>query len=434
MAQVSPITIQRMPLRIASDDRLNSYNHHALAPWLAETGYLTPLFLHRRQRALDAFNMARVMSPRLADWMLARPAAVLQLSREQIERLLGVAARTEYGTRVGAGEDTALRAIADELAGALAVEKDDATAPLPDPGPDGFFVRMSHCSPKDADGGDLLPVFSIREALGKIIASRRTVHTLISLCVPPSGCDADIAVDGKIYLFPYVRIDKLSEWRCFVHGGRVVAISQTRFHQHNRNGISDEALQRLVTQARELWDDIQVGLNFDSCALDVYGEVGDPDFRLRLIEINPGGPYLGSGSLLFHWLDDKDILQPSITDTVPSTVVRIVAPNTRVGHKERKLERPEVYQIGRASRIQDELDCLKTRGFGWVLEEQTHRKFMDTPIPGMESGRMFVTRKAALNEFKDLGGIDENSAGGPGDHPRFVKLRKAWLESRQEDG
>ncbi|KAF7532332.1 hypothetical protein G7054_g8072 [Neopestalotiopsis clavispora] len=414
-----PIVIQRMPLRTSADDRLNSYNHHALAPWLAQTGYLTPTFLRCRQDAVDEFNMGRVMTPAVAQRMLRRPLVVLRPSREQLDQLLGVAARSKYGARLVDDKAIAesLKRISDEF------------PPLPAPLPEGgLFVRMSHCSPKDADGGDLKPIYSVHEALVKIVSSKRTVQSLISLLAKASNDPKEEIADSQIFLSPYANIDKLSEWRCFIHGDQVVAISQTRFHTHNYD-LSDDALHRLVWQARALWRDIRPSLGFDSCALDVYAEARTSDFELKLIEINPGGPFLGSGSLLFHWLDDSDILQP---ETFQSTIVRIVPPHGSQVPGMSKLGRDEAYQIGRAGIIQNELECMRKRGLAWVLDAPSHEKFMSIPVPGAEPGMYFTTRKAALSVFERKFGGSENKSTGEGvlgNHPRFVKLQRAWAES-----
>ncbi|KAI1862216.1 uncharacterized protein JN550_010372 [Neoarthrinium moseri] len=309
------------------------------------------------------------------------------------------------------GVRPALQALSDELPQPAEVTES------------GFFVRMSHCSPKDADNGDLKPVNNIREALIKIISSKRTVQSLLSLCTAVA-CD----VDSKIFLFTYAKIDKLSEWRCFIHNDRVVAISQTRFHCHNYD-LSDESLRRLVEQARLSWRDISPTLGFTSCALDVYAKARNSEFDLRLIEINPGGPHLGSGSLLFHWLDDRATLQPGVFE---HTVVRVVPPHSPQSPGEPQLVRNEGYQIGWAGIIQDELKCIRDRGLESILDVTNHDRFMNIRVPGADLEWHLTTRKAALSSFEvNFGGsatrdVTERTGGN---HPRFVKLQKAWSES-----
>ena len=146
------IIIERLPLRTSPEDRLNSYNHHALAPWLAETGYITPLYLHQREALRTPFNMARWLTPAVEKHMLAKPGRILQLTPEQIKTLLTAAAISDYGENEYDTVNKLLRDLANEF----------GSRPLPEPQcncfppetAETFFVRMSTCSPKDADGGN----------------------------------------------------------------------------------------------------------------------------------------------------------------------------------------------------------------------------------------------------------------------------------------
>ncbi|EQB51035.1 hypothetical protein CGLO_09473 [Colletotrichum gloeosporioides Cg-14] len=85
--------------------------------------------------------------------------------------------------------------------------------------PQGYFVRMSHCSPKDVDAGTLRPVFTIKDALAKLVSS------------------------NQLFFFPcHADLDRLSEWRCYINKNRVVTISQSKFYQCDHPGITDDAL------------------------------------------------------------------------------------------------------------------------------------------------------------------------------------------------
>ncbi|KAK1471205.1 hypothetical protein CTAM01_16636 [Colletotrichum tamarilloi] len=149
----------------------------------------------------------------------------------------------------------------------------------------------------------------MREAIVKLGSSKRTVQALLSLFYQ-LGQNGKFS-DNQVYFFPYYTdLDRLSEWRCYVNEAHIVAISQSRFYQPNHAGIIDEMLGRLASQARHLWSRIASDLNFKSCILDVYAEVLDPEFEIKLIGINPWGAHSGSGSLLFHWLDGAEILDP----------------------------------------------------------------------------------------------------------------------------
>ncbi|KAK1541076.1 hypothetical protein CPAR01_07065 [Colletotrichum paranaense] len=406
----TPMVIQRRPLNTSPSARLNSYNHHALAPWLAETGYLTPSYLARREQEIAPFNMGRWLTPQIQECMLNQPATIQHFTKDEVRQLLEVAAELNF--------DTAKAEKSDGLS-ELAAEMEQKTKGHPDATSAGYFIRTSHCSPKDADGGNLQPVNNIREALVKLVSSKRTVQALLSLFYQLSQ-DAN-SPDNQLYFFPYYTdLDRLSEWRCYVKEGRIVAISQSRFYQPNHGGITDEMLGRLATQARHLWSRIAPDLNFKSCILDVYAEVLDSEFEVKLIEINPWGAHSGSGSLLFHWLDDADILDPRQPDG--TTAIRLVECG-----EAKALTRDEAFQIGRGGIIEDELRCLRERGLEWVLEDDRHAEFMGLPVPDGQSG--LTTRKDGLEIFRK--GLDGDVMGvKPRNHPRFLKLKRVYEANR----
>lgn len=289
------IVIGWRPMRTRPDDRVNAYNHHALVPWLADTGFLTPLYFYNRAQEIRPFDMARWISPTaVRNNMLGQPAVVLDFTSENLKILLATAAISNYGS------EEKMHLVKDQLE-KMAAE----LGSLGDIPPEGFFVRASNCSLKDADDGNQKPLFSIYDGLVKIISSKRAVHSFLDL-----RTTTDL-VDHKIFFFPYFTgLDKLSEWRCFIFKGKVVAISQTRFYQNHHPGVKDSNLRELVKQARELWAEIAPTFDFESTILDLDADVREDEFRVRLIEMNPWGAHLGTGSLLFHWIDDKNILEP----------------------------------------------------------------------------------------------------------------------------
>ncbi|KAK2751187.1 hypothetical protein CKAH01_06373 [Colletotrichum kahawae] len=115
-------------------------------------------------------------------------------------------------------------------------------------------------------------------------------------------------------------------------------------------------------QVCRLWTEMSPELRFDSCVLDVYAEVKKPGFFVNLIEINPWGAHAGFGSLLFHWLDDADILNPTGSEPAPAVVIRLGEEG-----ESPVPSRDEAYRIGRERIIEDELRCLRGRGLEWVL-------------------------------------------------------------------
>ncbi|KAL2070987.1 hypothetical protein VTL71DRAFT_14013 [Oculimacula yallundae] len=415
------ILIGRRPLRTSPQDRVNAYNHHALAPWLAETGILTPLYFHRRAQEIRPFNMARwITPPAVGKHMLRRPTVVLDFTPEQLQRLLRAAAVSKYGIAEKVHlVSTDLEKMANELGDLGKVSSE------------GFFVRVSNCSLKDADDGNQKPLYTIYSALLKIISSKRAVHSLLDL---QSESDT---VDHKIFFFPYFAgLDKLSEWRCFIFRGEIVAISQTRFYQNHHSGVKDESLRELVRQARRLWQEIAPAFDFKSTILDLYADVRDDGFEVKLIEMNPWGAHLGTGSLLFHWIDDKEILEPQVS--TGRTVLRLVQAQSPGMATVKYLPKSQVNEVGHGSIIEDEMRVLRKRGLEWVLHPKETQRLMSLPVPGKARSEVTVTRAEALDRLRKNYGVDSETAfdgrevqiseAGMKLHARFKKMQRTYVE------
>lgn len=421
--------IQRKTLNTSPSARLNSYNRHALAPWLQETGYLTPKYFYLRDRALEPFNMGSWLSPTIQKHLLRPASLVVELSPSEISSLLEIAADAEYNVDA-ATQDPRLHGLSQRMKSAR------PQLTIPDLSAvdieAGFFIRMSPCSPKDVDGGNPQPVRSIIEALTKLVASKRTVASLLRLHNQANDCTTTESLNSKLFFFPYCDdLDPLSEWRCYVCKNTLVAISQSRFYQPNHPGITDNAIYSLVRQAQYLWTAVKPELSFDSCVLDVYAEVSQPRFGVHLIEVNPWGSHLGSGSLLFHWLNDSAILEPPRATDIAAVVVRLVEPGEAP-----VLLRNEAFMIGRGKKMDDELFCLRCRGLEWILEDEHHERFMALETPPGYSG--LTTLAGKLEMFKRQHGTEDDRKDSKDrsegkisrDHPLFLKLRRMYVGSK----
>ncbi|KAF7190584.1 hypothetical protein HII31_07743 [Pseudocercospora fuligena] len=410
---MAQIDIQRCPLKTSPNDRLNAYNRHALAPWIAETGYLTPAYLYRREKERLPFNMGRWMSQKVAASMLHPPLLGFHLNHEIVTRLLEIAMKCQYSTQLAKAYRADIDHLEDRFPSLIGSET-------------GYFVRLSESSPKDVDDGNLQPVHSVAGALQKLVCSKRAVQALLSIYQSD-----DRTTDNELYFFPYhAGLDRLSEWRCYIHNSEVVAISQSRFYQPYHEDVSDHALQNMVVQARRLWQEISTELPFTACALDIYAEVHKQDFAVSLIEINPYYPHVGSGSLLFHWLDDADILLAH--ELRNKTIVRLVSAE---GSKTKPLGRKEAYNIGREGIALDEIKVLRERGLHWILEPEHHHKFMALPVPGWRANMYLVTRQARLERFRvalEGGKQSEIADNAPEDHPRFRWVQKEYLRQQEQ--
>ncbi|KAF5521129.1 hypothetical protein CGCA056_v006134 [Colletotrichum aenigma] len=337
--------------------------------------------------------MGQWLSPAIQRHMLHPPFAVHRLSKTEVVALLEVASEVQYDmSKARKGEKL------QSLAGSINADIDG----FGKNSAQGYFVRMSHCSPKDADAGTLRPVFTIKDALVKLVSSERTVQVLLNLYYEYQH--ADEIPDPQLFFFPYhADVDRLSEWRCFIDKTRVVAIIQSKFYQCNHPAITDDALRSLAMQS--------------------------PDSVVGLIEINPWGAHAGSGSLLSHWLDDADILNRTGSESEPAVVIRLMEEG-----KSPVVSRDEAYRIGRERIIEDELRCLRKRGMEWILGDDAHAEFMELSLPAAYSRP--TTRKDGLEMFRRKRAVDDRIGDGKRsaarDHPRLIKLKRASLQGQQE--
>ena len=220
---------------------------------------------------------------------------------------------------------------------------------------------------------------------------------------------------------------KLSEFRAYIFEGGVTAISQTAFYHSNHSGIMDYALISLAEKVRRLWNAISSELEFTSCALDIYAEVGEEDFEVRLIEINPWGAHLGSGSLLFHWLDDAHILSYQ-----HETVVRIVEDD----REPPALTFDEICKIGRGTILYDELRHLRKKKLKWILENVYHKGFSKRKVKG--NPMRVATRADGLKWIRRLDKMERGEVieGGnefkPKTHLKYRRLQEySWEEDEE---
>eukprot|EP00466_Bigelowiella_natans_P011041 jgi/Bigna1/90870/estExt_fgenesh1_pg.C_810086 len=184
-----------------------------------------------------------------------------------------------------------------------------------------YFLRLSTRSPKDAiavkeeeqgesDAERLkakinsLKISTGEQALGLLARSQR-VFTDISLHFQyrVKGTSS-----GSLCLILREFLDDLPqdhEFRCFIHKKCITAISQydpKYVFSALQNRIYVEKLRNIIIKFHEK---VAKALPFDSYVMDVAVL---PDMTCTLIEMNPFGAHLSSGSALFHWENDFEIL------------------------------------------------------------------------------------------------------------------------------
>lgn len=157
-----------------------------------------------------------------------------------------------------------------------------------------FFVRTDHVSLKCGQHG-VGPYSSFRQIIESVV-------TCIASHTPIRSNLESI----RLYLIPWVCINPAREYRVFVHEGQVTAISQQNLYT-----VYDDALSRCDDGAT-ICDYFEshmkptlAGAGLVSYSADVaILDDGEPYF----IEVNPFGAEYSSGSSLFGWVEDRDIL------------------------------------------------------------------------------------------------------------------------------
>lgn len=234
---------------------------------------------------------------------------------------------------------------------ALAAMLEESYPALRESPPDGWFVRLSDCSPKDSPWGGAGPHPTLRGALRSLDASARSqreyarawaVMTQKHLATmfpkrertdtPVMACDGEEAMT-TLYLSPFDKsCDTLRELRCFVHEGRLTAISQYDWFSPTAVFCSmDDARLERITRAVDAFLQERVLPAFtnaggvSSFTLDV--EIGHDADEVRLIELNCFGAHLAAASGLFHWLRDHDELHQHGEDAASQPIcVRVLEP------------------------------------------------------------------------------------------------------------
>lgn len=176
-----------------------------------------------------------------------------------------------------------------------------------------YFIRLNEASPKDCKYG-CGPMTKASEIVTALCTSLRAHRNFTSA--------RHSNVKETLYLVPW-RDDwnKYLEFRVFVNERRVTCLSQYIWHQYL--GLSHSMIQIVSPRIIEYCNNIAAKHSLPSFVIDVIVVVKDPvmvpdmkipvidettEYNIELVELNPFSAELSSGSALFHWLNDYDIM------------------------------------------------------------------------------------------------------------------------------
>jgi hypothetical protein len=163
---------------------------------------------------------------------------------------------------------------------------------------DGCFIRTEQVSLKYGKHS-IGPYFNLHNIIESILTS-------------PDGHTPIHELPIKLYVIPWIDIIKFQEFRVFVHDKKITAISQQHLYESNQilNKLSKSDADILINK----W--IQIITTFFDKKIRRYIDINSyvydfailEDEQPYFIEINPFGKEYSSGSSLFHWIIDEDIL------------------------------------------------------------------------------------------------------------------------------
>jgi hypothetical protein len=192
--------------------------------------------------------------------------------------------------------------------------------------PEGLFMRLNACSPKDGKDGTR-PLRSIADIVLRSTSSFRARNAIDAALHPePHHVTGEVpVVEGiNVYFLPFN--DKMSakhEYRVFCAPpiGEITAASQYKWHTplvfqdcHSMveiDNILGEIWNGIKLVHAEIWSELgnramDLLLLEQGFSFDVMWKVDEQ--RCALIELNNFGARSGCGACLFHWIKDMDVL------------------------------------------------------------------------------------------------------------------------------
>jgi D123 len=290
----------------------NSHNHHDLHPWGKDVIAGSKEFDALYAQANNRFMYHMWYTPKLAPYMATEvlgvhtmPSALIRLFDSVVHGMLNI------------GIDASLR-LPDGQKLVQEIQKIlDMTGLKPD---DRIFVRIGATSAKDSFAADRPTVKpspmppSGELVVRRLLTSGRIVGRLLALTERIWSDDPGEALVIQRWS---PDIEPRRELRAFCYQGRVTAISQNVWF--TRLGWREQYSAGFVEAITQLWDKVKDLIPFDTCTMDMLVTPPDAEgssWKTGIIEFNGFGAHLNTGSDLFHWVKDADILHgktPGIT-------------------------------------------------------------------------------------------------------------------------
>jgi hypothetical protein len=331
------------PFRHAS--AANSHNHHDKHPWGKAIAPNSKEFDALSAQANNQYMYHLWYNPALAPFMATEVLAIHPFDDEMVRALVGVinlALRTGID---GALQTTQGRHLKDKVQAIL------DTVGAGSDGDDRIFVRLGATSAKDSWAMNVptakpSPLRRDADAIvRRLVTSCRVIGRMLAL---DEKLWAEDPGEALIVQRWSEEIELAREFRVFCYQGRVTAVSQDIWWEDL--GWRGKYSAGFVEAITELWANVKDHLLFNSCTMDVLMTEPEAEkpWRARVIEFNGFGAHLNTGSDLFHWVNDADILHGKTA----GVTLRFVGPDGQGADEvvERPQPVPEVTEVEEAEK------------------------------------------------------------------------------------
>jgi len=117
----------------------------------------------------------------------------------------------------------------------------------------------------------------------------------------------------RIILLPWKQMNPKFEFRCFIHQRILTAISQYEFQLVIPELQNEDILFKIRNTIVSFHNQISSSIPYPSCVMDLHLNCeSEQNFKPELIEFNPFFGDLSSGSCLFEWQHDRDLLYNNV--------------------------------------------------------------------------------------------------------------------------
>jgi hypothetical protein len=285
---------------------VNSHNHHSLHPWGEGVVPGSKDFDTLYAKANNKYMYHIWYRNELAPLMATEIIDIQQLAKDKVTAFATVAKSVIESSLDNAMQTPEGKNLVDWLQCIF-----DRVV---EPG-QSVFVRLGATSAKDsfAKGAptakpDPLPA-DADLVVRRFLTSGRVVGRLLALA---DGIWPEDPGEALIVQKWSPEVELSREVRVFCHAGRVTAISQDVWWE--KTGWRKRYSEGFVQSITDLWNEARKYLPFDTCTMDVL--MSPPHdtktWKARIIEFNGFGAHLNTGSDLFHWVNDAEILEGKV--------------------------------------------------------------------------------------------------------------------------